>query len=75
MGKDRRRVFMTKIPCTDDFVQKSLCGERLPAERDQQRHLNVYVPEYGNTVESTHVVRLCKLGKIFYVNFEQQRCV
>ena len=24
-----------QIPCMDDLVQKSLCGERLPAERDQ----------------------------------------
>ena len=30
-----RLLFMTKIPCTDHFVQKSLCGERLPVERDQ----------------------------------------
>ena len=44
MVKDRL-VFMTEIPCTDDFVQKSLCGERLPVQRD--------VPEYGTTVEYT----------------------
>ena len=25
-------VFMTEILCMDDFVQKSLCGERLPAQ-------------------------------------------
>ena len=30
-----RLVFVTKIPCTDDFVQKSLCGEQLPAQRYQ----------------------------------------
>ena len=28
-------LFMTKLSCTDDSVQKSLCGEGLPAEGDQ----------------------------------------
>ena len=30
-----RLFFMTEIPCMDDSVQKSLCGERLPAKHDQ----------------------------------------
>ena len=31
----RPPAFMTEIPCTDDSVQKGLCGERLPAKHDQ----------------------------------------
>ena len=58
-------LFMTKIPCTDHSVQKSLCGKHLhvPAECDQhgsdcqilhtQSHLHVNVPEYVTTVEYT----------------------
>ena len=29
-------LFMSEIPCTDHSLHKSLCGERLPAERDQR---------------------------------------
>ena len=36
-------LFMTEIPCTDHSVQKSLCGERLPAERDQR------LPDFART--------------------------
>ena len=28
-------AFMTDILCTDDYVEKSHCGEQLHAERDQ----------------------------------------
>ena len=34
--KDNHLVFMTEIPCMNDFVQKSPCFERLPATCDQQ---------------------------------------
>ena len=29
-------VFMTEIPCANDFVQKSLCGKQLPAKCHQR---------------------------------------
>ena len=31
-----RLLFMTEIPCRNHSVQKSLCGERLPADCDQR---------------------------------------
>ena len=50
----RPPAFITKIPRMDDSVQKGLCGEKLPAERDQRPpnfactgpFLNVNIPEY-----------------------------
>ena len=36
-------VFMTEILCMDNFVQKSFCGERLSAERDQRQ------PDFAST--------------------------
>ena len=43
-------VFLTKILCRDDFIWKSLCGERLLAKRDQQprfsRHRAIYMYMY-----------------------------
>ena len=53
-------VFMTEISCTDNFVQKSICGGRLPAQHAQrlpdlqeESLLHVHVLEYGTTVEYT----------------------
>ena len=50
-------VFMTEIPCTDDFVQKvAVVSDYLPnVTSDHQilqahSHLHLHVPEYGTTV-------------------------
>ena len=59
-------LFMTEIPCTDNFVQKSFSGERLPAERDHR------LPDFACT-EPLTLLDLCKLGTTFCANFELQR--
>ena len=50
----------TEIPFMDDSVQKSFCGERLPAKRDPDfactNNLHVNVPEYGTTIEYTRTL-------------------
>ena len=73
-------VFMSEIPYTDDFVQKSLCGEGLPANMTRdgqilqaQSHLQVPGVLDHSRVHTFLVVGLCKLGTTFCVNFEQQR--
>ena len=75
--------FMAKIPCTNHSVHKSLCGERLPAERDQWPPDFVWTEPFTckctcvwdhRGVNMYLVVGLCKLGTTFCVNFEQQRC-
>ena len=49
-------VFMTEISCMDDFVQKILCGERLPAEHDQQ------LPGFACTKPFTVFFSITRLG-------------
>ena len=72
-------VFMTEIPCTDDFVQKvSVVSDYLPNVTSNGQILHSQSHSHGvwnhSRVHMYLFVGLCKLGTTFCVNFESQRC-